>query len=82
MRRWGTNPPLAAQEKEAHTTLISRSRSRCVRETAQSPSIDVEIIVAAKDRNLRADVDYVAKPILDALKGNVHEMTSKSVVSA
>ena len=39
----------------------------------ESPRIDIEIIFAAKERNLRADVDNVAKPILDALKDIVYQ---------
>jgi hypothetical protein len=49
------------------------SRSRALsKKPVQSPRIDVEIIFAAKDRNLRADVDNVASLILEALRDIVY----------
>ena len=69
----GVPRSLAAQKKEAYTALIQEAARAVFKKPAQSPRIDVEIIFAAKDRNLRADVDNVAKPILDALKGIVYD---------
>jgi hypothetical protein len=69
----GVPRSLAAQKKEAYTALIQEA-ARCVFEKpVQSPRIDIAIIFAAKDRNLRADVDNVAKPILDASKDIVYD---------
>lgn len=64
---------LAAQKKEAYIALIQEAARSVFKKPIQSPRIDVEIIFAAKDRNLRADVDNVAKPILDALKNIVYD---------
>jgi hypothetical protein len=39
----------------------------------KTPRIDIDIVFACKDRNLRADVDNVAKPVLDALKDVLYD---------
>jgi hypothetical protein len=39
----------------------------------RSHRLDVEIVFAAKNRTLRADVDNIAKPILDALKSIAYD---------
>lgn len=67
---WVTGTPrsLAAQKKERYTAAIQEAARAVFKKPLESPRIDVEIVFAAEDRNLRADVDNVAKPILDALK--------------
>ena len=69
----GVPRSLAAQKKEAYTNLIQEAARSVLKKPLQSPRIDIEIVFAAKDRNLRADVDNVAKPILDALKDIVYQ---------
>ena len=58
--------------RQAAPALIQEAARSVFKKPIQSPRIDVEIIFAAKERNLRADVDNVAKPILDALKDIVY----------
>ena len=64
---------LAAEKKENYLAEIKKAASDVFSAPLKSPRLDVDIIFAAKNRNLRADVDNVAKPILDALKGIVYE---------
>jgi Holliday junction resolvase RusA-like endonuclease len=66
---WVTGKPrsLAAQNQKAYRERV-RAASTAVSTPSESNRIDVEILFASKERSLRADVDNVAKPVLDALK--------------
>jgi Holliday junction resolvase RusA-like endonuclease len=71
---WITGVPksLSAKKTENYRARIQAAAAAEITEPLQSPRIDIDIIFAAKNRNLRADVDNVAKPVLDALKGVVY----------
>lgn len=64
---------LQAKRKEGYVAAIREAAAAVVTRPSKSPRLDVEIVFASKDRNLRADVDNVAKPVLDALKGVAYE---------
>ena len=72
---WITGVPksLSAKKTVDYRGRIRAAAAAEVTRPLQSPRIDIDIIFAAKNSNLRADVDNVAKPILDALKGVVYE---------
>ena len=74
-RIWVKGYPLSSQAKretlERYKTHIKDTTSKIVPCPIKSRRIDIEIFFKAKN-TLRADVDNIIKPILDALKGVVY----------
>jgi len=74
-RIWVEGYPLSSQANrktlEGYKTLIKDTTSKMVPFPIKSRRIDIEIFFQAKN-TLRADVDNIIKPILDALKGVVY----------
>ena len=75
-RIWIPGSPRAAGKNRGARTRyveqIRRAASEVVPHPTRSPRIDIEVFFYA-DTTLRADVDNVIKPILDALIGVVYE---------
>ena len=78
----GVPRSLAAQKKEAYTALIQEAARSVFKKPVQSPRIDIEIIFAAKDRNLRADVDNEFAGSDIALRGELPNQRFKVVSQA
>jgi Holliday junction resolvase RusA-like endonuclease len=71
---WIEGQPISLQKKgntEHYKEKIRTTASTVVPQPTKSPRIDVDILFSSK-RSLRADVDNIIKPILDALKGVVY----------
>ncbi len=69
----GTPKSQQAKRRRVYLERIRTATSGCISKPLKSYRIDIEIIFGAKNRNLRADVDNVAKFILDGLKGILYE---------
>jgi hypothetical protein len=72
---WVPGAPKSAQggSRARYREKIRQLASKKVSKPLKGSRIDVEIVYGAEDRKLRADVDNVAKPILDAFKGVVYD---------
>ena len=72
---WVEGYPLSSQATrqtlERYKSIIKDTTSKIVPYPIKSRRIDIEIFFQAKN-TLRADVDNIIKPILDALKGVVY----------
>jgi len=69
-RIWVKGPPRSLQKNrlERYRATIAEAARAIVPEPMLSNRIDIDIWFSAK-RSVRADVDNIAKPVLDALKG-------------
>lgn len=67
---WVASKPLSqgASGQKAYRARIRAAAAAAVSKPSDSNRIDIDIIFASKDRSLRADVDNIGKPVLDALK--------------
>lgn len=67
---WVKGKPLSqgAESQKSYRERIRAGCSTVVATPSKSNRLDIDIIFASKDRSLRADVDNIAKPVLDALK--------------
>ena len=64
---------LSAEKKAGYMERVRQVAAQQVASPLRSGRLDIDIIFAAKDRLLRPDVDNIAKPILDALKGVIYD---------
>lgn len=73
-RIWVRGHPQSFQKKRLnrYKEQIRETARQVVLQPIKSPRIDLEIWFTA-DRSLRADVDNVLKPVLDALSGIVYD---------
>jgi hypothetical protein len=69
----GVPRSLQATRKADYTESIRQAAKQSIGKPLKTPRIDIDIVFACKDRNLRADVDNVAKPVLDALKDVLYD---------
>ena len=72
---WVPGKPKSLQSgsRARYVAAIRREAARQVPQPLRSRRIDVDILFSAKAGTARADVDNVAKPVLDALKGIVYK---------
>ena len=74
-RIWIPGVPKSFQSKgskNAYVAKIRKAAKAVVPRPTKSPRVDIEIFFVSK-RTMRADVDNVIKPILDALVGIVYD---------
>jgi len=69
----GTPKSLQAGTHRDYTARIRASAAKQIQRPLNTNRIDIDVIFSAKVGTVRADVDNVAKPILDALKGVVYK---------
>jgi Holliday junction resolvase RusA-like endonuclease len=71
---WVAGKPrsLAAENQKAYRERVRDAGAKAVATPSKSNRLDVEILFASKERSLRADVDNIGKPVLDALKDVVY----------
>lgn len=71
---WVPGKPRSLQSgsRARYMTGIRREAAKQISKPLASGRIDIDVLFSAKAGNPRADVDNVAKPVLDALKGVVY----------
>ena len=69
----GAKPIVGAKGKPAYMEAVAAEARNVVERAIDQPDVEIEVLYASRGNpNVRADVDNILKPTLDALKGIVY----------